>query len=151
MGVMDVDTQLESQIAQWRGYVSGHRVIAPSDVDELEEHLREQVSDLSTAGLTSSEAFLVAVGRMGSVDDISREFAREHSDRLWKQLVLVSADPDGGARRRPRELGVVLALAVAAGPVVKAGADWLPEQVLVRSLSILVLRSSLRTSRGSGA
>lgn len=136
---MDTDAQLESQIAQWRGYVSGHRVISPADVDELEEHLREQVSELSTAGLTSSEAFLVAVGRMGSVDDISREFAREHSDRLWKQLVLVSADPDGGARRRPRELGVVLALAVAAGLVVKAGAEWLPEQVLVRSLSILVL------------
>jgi hypothetical protein len=29
---------------------------------------------------------------MGSVDELSREFAREHSERLWKQLVLTSDD-----------------------------------------------------------
>ena len=42
---------------------------------------------LTQAGLTEDEAFLVAVKRMGSLDAISREFAREHSERLWKQLV----------------------------------------------------------------
>ncbi|MFD6896398.1 permease prefix domain 1-containing protein [Rhodococcus sp. NPDC060086] len=136
---MAIDAQLESQIAQWRGYVSGHRVISPADVDEMEGHLRDQVSDLSTAGLTAGEAFLVAVGRMGSVDAISREFAREHSERLWKQLVLVSADSDTDATRRPREFGMVLALAVGAGLAVKAALEWLPEPVLVRSLSIVIL------------
>jgi hypothetical protein len=34
----------------------------------------------------------VAVKRMGNLDALSREFAREHSDRLWKQLVLVPSD-----------------------------------------------------------
>lgn len=136
---MDTDAQLESQIAQWRGYVAGHRVISSADVDEMEGHLRDQVSDLSSAGLTASEAFLVAVGRMGSVDAISREFAREHSDRLWKQLVLVRDDPDAETTRRPRELGVVLGLAVAAGLAVKAGLEWVPERILTRNAGLLVL------------
>ncbi len=59
---------------------------------ELEDHLREQVTMLVDAGLATDEAFLVAVKRMGDLDSLSREFAREHSDRLWKQLVVSSSD-----------------------------------------------------------
>ena len=50
------------------------------------------MSALTQAGLTEDEAFLVAVKRMGSLDAISREFAREHSEQLWKQLVIVPED-----------------------------------------------------------
>ena len=39
---------------------------------------------LLDAGLTADEAFLVAVKRMGDLDELSREFAREYSERLWK-------------------------------------------------------------------
>ena len=39
-------------------------------------------------GLSRDEAFLVAVMRMGNLDEVSKEFARAHSDRLWKQLAL---------------------------------------------------------------
>ena len=38
---------------------------------------------------------------MGSLDELSREFAREHSERLWKQLVL----PGGAGRPPPRAPG----------------------------------------------
>ncbi|HEY5854523.1 MAG TPA: permease prefix domain 1-containing protein [Aldersonia sp.] len=136
---MDTDSELESQIDQWRGYVRCHRVISPTDIDEMEGHLRDQVSDLSEAGLTASEAFLVAVKRMGNLDAISREFAREHSERLWKQLMLMPAAPGADTARSRRELSVVLALAVGAGLAVKAGLEWLPEQVLVREISLFVL------------
>ena len=57
------------------------------DVEELEGHLRDQLAALTEAGLAAEEAFLVAVKRMGSLDALSREFARAHSERLWKQLV----------------------------------------------------------------
>jgi tRNA(Ser,Leu) C12 N-acetylase TAN1 len=50
-----------------------------------EDHLREQIAALVDRGLTTDEAFLVAVKRMGDLDALSREFAREHSDRLWKR------------------------------------------------------------------
>ncbi|MGX7730150.1 permease prefix domain 1-containing protein [Rhodococcus sp. 2H158] len=135
---MDTDAALESQIGQWRGYVERRRAISAADADEMEDHLRDQISDLSAAGLGADEAFLVAVKRMGSVDDISREFAREHSDRLWKQLVLMPA-PDDGGTRPTRELFVVLALAVGAAVLLKAGLATLDEDVVVRNVSVLVL------------
>ncbi|WP_150250035.1 permease prefix domain 1-containing protein [Nocardiopsis deserti] len=111
---------LEEQIDQWRGFVRRRRAISPSDIEEMEDHLREQIADLGANGLDDEEAFLVAVRRMGNLDEVSREFAREHSHRLWKQLVLVpEADEGAGGLTRWRELGVVLAFAVGAGLAVK--------------------------------
>src|SRR5680860_227957 len=83
---------VESQIAAWRAYVAKAPAVNGRDVDELEGHLRDQIAELDAAGLTADEAFLVAVKRMGDLDTLSREFAREHSGRLWKQLVLGSED-----------------------------------------------------------
>src|SRR5689334_9000208 len=83
---------VESQIAEWRTFVVGSPAVNGHDVDELEDHLRHQIAELNAAGLADDEAFLVAVKRMGSLDAISREFAREHSGRLWKQLMLTGED-----------------------------------------------------------
>lgn len=78
---------VESQIAEWRTFVADAPAVDGHDVDELEDHLRHQIAELNAAGLTDDEAFLVAVKRLGDLDAVSREFAREHSDRLWKQLL----------------------------------------------------------------
>lgn len=138
---MGAPERLETQIDQWRGYVRRHRAIAASDVDEMEDHLRTQVDDLTATGLDTDEAFLVAVKRMGRLDDVSREFAREHSDRLWKQLVLVPADgaaPAGATRWR--ELAVVLLLALGAGLALKVGiATIADEWTLTRDAGLLVV------------
>ena len=83
---------VESQIAEWRAYVANAPAVNGQDVDELEDHLRHQIAELTEAGLTPDEGFLVAVKRMGDLDALSREFAREHSGRLWKQLVLAGGD-----------------------------------------------------------
>jgi hypothetical protein len=83
---------VEEQIAEWRAYVAKAPAVEDRDVDELEAHLRDQIAELDAANLTADEAFLVAVKRMGDLDSLSREFAREHSDRLWKQLVLSGDD-----------------------------------------------------------
>ncbi|PFG43412.1 hypothetical protein ATJ88_2108 [Isoptericola jiangsuensis] len=137
---MDEPTALDAQVARWRDYVSRHRAIAPADVDEMADHLRERIDDLRAAGLDDEEAFLVAVKRMGSLDAVSREFAREHSERLWKQLVLVPA-PGADDRRAPawRELGVVLALGVGAGTAVKVGATTLADDTFATNVAFLVL------------
>jgi hypothetical protein len=78
---------VEPQIAEWREYVANAAAVNGHDVDELEDHLRQQIVELSAAGLADDEAFLVAVKRMGELDALSREYAREHSGRLWKQLL----------------------------------------------------------------
>lgn len=83
----DLDPRIEDQISTWRAYVSRPEAIDGRDVDELEDHLRGQIDRLEASGLDGDEAFLVAVKRLGGLDDLSREFAREHSERLWKQLM----------------------------------------------------------------
>ncbi|MFD1811896.1 permease prefix domain 1-containing protein [Rhodococcus gannanensis] len=137
---MMTDLALESQIGRWRGYVERHRVISTADVDEMEDHLRGRISDLVASGLADDEAFLVAVKRMGSVDAISREFAREHSERLWKQLVLVPSEQGERTRAPRRELGVVLALAVCAGAVLEVALrSGLDDGAFARNAAVLVL------------
>ncbi|MEU4552129.1 permease prefix domain 1-containing protein [Micromonospora violae] len=119
----DGPEELEAQFEQWRRYVLRRRELQAVDADELEDHLRGSVDELVAAGLSPDEAFLVAVKRMGSLDDLSREFAREHSERLWKQLVL-TGDPDspvGGTRSR-RDLWVMLGCAAGALASVKVPA-----------------------------
>lgn len=118
MSTADPSRSLEEQIEQWRTYIRRRRAIESVDIDELEDHLREQVGGLTKAGLATDEAFLVAVKRMGQLDALSREFAREHSDRLWKQLVVCSGSDESGAHARTDSV-VVLLLAVAAAALVK--------------------------------
>src|SRR3712207_9227516 len=90
---------VESQIAEWRAYVAHAPGVNGHDVDELEDHLRHQIVELTAVGLTADEGFLVAVKRMGDLDALSREFAREHSGRLWKQLIL-RGDAERSEERR---------------------------------------------------
>jgi hypothetical protein len=115
------DRPLEEQIAQWRAYLRRRQEIHGPDVEELEGHLRDQLVALTEVGLAGDEAFLVAVKRMGSLDALSREFARAHSERLWKQLV-IAPDADESAKTSYTETLVVLGLAVAAALAIKVPA-----------------------------
>ncbi|MEX2550681.1 MAG: permease prefix domain 1-containing protein [Nitriliruptoraceae bacterium] len=107
---------LEARIAGWRTYVTRDAAVGHPDVEELETHLRDQIDELIVAGLSAQESFLVAVGRLGSIDALSREFAREPSGRLWKQLVL---SDDGEQERGQSGWLPALAFAVAAATAVQ--------------------------------
>ena len=123
MTAQDGQEELEAQFEQWRQYVLRRRELQPFDADELEDHLRGSVDELVAAGLSPDEAFLVAVKRMGSLDDLSREFAREHSERLWKQLVLTAdtGSPVADTRSR-RDLWAMVTCAAGAVASVKVPA-----------------------------
>jgi hypothetical protein len=112
-----MDPRIEAQIGEWKTYLLRRRTIHNVDVDELEDHLRSEISDLGAAGLSGDESFLVAIKRIGSVSELSREFARERSSRLWKQLVLAGDT----VRERSEYAGllVTLGFAVAAALVFK--------------------------------
>ena len=131
---------LETQIAEWRRYVADAPALNGHDVDELEDHLRHQIAELNVAGLTDDEAFLVAVKRMGDLDAVSREFAREHSDRLWKQLL----GPAEEASPAPSGWLEALVFAVAAAVVIELArlAAGFPDEKptwFARNLSLFVL------------
>ncbi len=105
---------VEDSIGQWRAAILRGGAVTASDADELEGHLREQIADLENVGLTGEEAFLVSVRRLGEVDRLTAEFARVHSDRLWKQLSLAQAEPQGR-----RSVAVMLGFAVATALLVQ--------------------------------
>ena len=132
---------LESQIAEWRAYVASAPAVNGHDVDELEDHLRHQIADLTEAGLTADEGFLVAVKRMGDFDAISREFAREHSGRLWKQLVLAGDDGTTHAASAWVEAFVFAAAAAVAIQVARLAAGFPDEEPawFARNLGLFVL------------
>src|SRR5262245_49636451 len=132
---------VESQITEWRAYVVGAPGGNGRDVRGVGGHLWRQDAELNTAGLTPDEAFLVAVKRIGDVDALSREFAREHSGRLWKQLVLgddeVPARAAGGWLE-PLVFAVAAAVAV---QIARLAADF-PHEVpswLARNITLFVL------------
>ena len=81
-------------------------------------------TDSQDRGRSSARRKTEAVLRLlrgEDLDTLSREFAREHSDRLWKQLVLVPSD--SGELRAPGRKDAILAfcLAVAAAVLIKEG------------------------------
>ncbi|MBT8397748.1 MAG: DUF4153 domain-containing protein [Gemmatimonadetes bacterium] len=134
---------LEERIVEWRAFVSRRQAIHAADVDELEDHLRTQVADLQASGLDEEEAFLIAVKRIGDLDTLSQEYAREYSERLWKRLVVT---PGTSRSEWNREATVAVGLAVAAGVSIKTpelfGISWDGEMdtiFYVRNLSFFVL------------
>jgi hypothetical protein len=132
---------VESQIAEWRASVAKAPAVNGRDVDELEAHLRDQIAELDAAGLTADEAFLVAVKRMGDLDTLSREFAREHRGRLWKQLVLGGEDEPARPSSGWFE-ALVFALAAAVAIQVARLAAQFPEEEpgwLLRNIGLFVL------------
>ena len=137
---------LEEQIDRWREYLRRRQAIHVVDVSELEDHLREQISGLVDAGLDTDEAFLVAMKRMGNLDALSREFAREHSDRLWKHLVIFPSENGAPRARAKNNALVAFGFAVAAAVAIKIpalfgiGWDQDPEIIFyLRNISLFVL------------
>ena len=131
---------LESEIAEWRAFVGQGPAVDGRDVEELEDHLRDQITDLVAAGLAADEAFLIAVKRMGGLDELSREFAHEHSGRLWRQLVLSRGDEQQSDSR----WGEALLFAVAAAVTIQVArlATGFPGEEswwLLRNASLLVM------------
>lgn len=143
MTPQDHAASLEEQIAQWRSYLRRRQAIHAVDIAELEDHLRAQVEGLVDSGLAPDEAFFVAVKRIGALDALSREFALEHSERLWKQLVVLSPDGPEPVIRQRTEAFVAFGLAVLAGVLIKLptlfGLDLDTDTVFARNLSLFIL------------
>jgi hypothetical protein len=133
--------QLESEIAEWRAFVAQGPAVDGRDVEELEAHLRDQIADLDAAGLAPDEAFLVAVKRMGRLDELSREFAREHSGRLWSQLVISGGGEEQQTDRRWHEALVFAVAAAVAIQVARLAAGFPSEERswLLRNASLFVM------------
>jgi hypothetical protein len=133
--------QVELEIAEWRAFIGQDPALDGRDVEELETHLRDQIADLTTVGLAPDEAFLVAIKRMGKLEELSREFASEQSGRLWRQSVIADGGEQEQADSRWLEALVFAVAAAATIQVARLAAGFPTEQAswLTLNASLFVL------------
>lgn len=76
---------IETEIADWRRQMAATG-LTPEVLDELEEHLREDIDRQVKSGTPPAEAFLLARRRLGTPRDVGDEFARIRSPGLFATL-----------------------------------------------------------------
>jgi len=69
-------SELEKQISEWRRQMLAAGIKAPTPLDELEVHLREEISRAAEAGADPQAAFAMAAARIGSADGLNSEFKK---------------------------------------------------------------------------
>ena len=85
---------LEQAISNWRTHMLVAGIKTPVPLDELENHLREEIERQTKSGLSETEAFKAAVQQIGAAQVIQNEFRKVEAikeDRRWQlvQIMLV--------------------------------------------------------------
>ena len=104
----------EEKIDEWRDFCLSSGSISPSDMQELEDYLRQEVQDLTAMGLSEEEAFLIGVKRMEDLPSFSEAFRKANTHNLWKTLLSEPVDIEE-RRDRARDLILPIVLAISAG------------------------------------
>lgn len=81
-------SNVEKQIEQWRAGMAESETLGGSTVEELENHLREQMGDLKASGLSDEEAFLITRRRLGETEVLAAEFAKVNPSRRFTNRLL---------------------------------------------------------------
>ena len=67
---------LNQEITKWRDNLAQSETLCESDIDELENHLHEEIEHLTTLKLSEEEAFRIAAHRLGDTGSLAGEFAK---------------------------------------------------------------------------
>jgi hypothetical protein len=79
---------LEGQFEQWRRQFMRQEAMRASDIEELEQHVRDSMPVLISAGLSVEEAFIIATRRVGAPISLGREFGKVNGRHVWSRRVL---------------------------------------------------------------
>ena len=74
-----------NRIDAWKRDVLRGDAITPTQADELEDHLRDEMNRLGAAGLSDAETFVIARMRIGSADEVEAEYAKCNPMRVWQR------------------------------------------------------------------
>jgi hypothetical protein len=80
---------LEQLITEWRKTMGTAPNVSSQTLDELENHLRENVNQLVRAGMTEAEAFERAVTQLGSAPAMASEFQKLNQS-TWLPVKVVA-------------------------------------------------------------
>lgn len=81
----------EAAIRGWRRTLLASGTLRAEDVDELEDHLRQEIERLSAlarpgdAALSSEEVFVLATRRLGRTEALAEEFAKADPGAAWRR------------------------------------------------------------------
>ncbi len=132
---------VEAEIAAWRAAIQKASQLEDETIQELEDHLRDEIDSLKQAGLREDEALIIGMRRFGNSREIAHDLADIDSDKLWRQFFEADAshNPIG-----PREIAWVIGAALMAAlfgkvPMLFGVAMQEPElEVYARNLSLFV-------------
>src|SRR5262245_30070697 len=79
---------LEQLIAEWRQTMTTARNVPSETLNELENHLRENVHQLVQSGMAEAEAFQRAIVQLGPAPAIASEF-RKLNQSTWLPVQVV--------------------------------------------------------------
>jgi len=108
---------VDHEIAMWRAALKKEGHLPDDDLQELEDHLRDELEALRATGLEEDEALLIAMKRMGDGIKLSRELARVDSDKVWMQFFERDRRDDRAAGREAVWVVGAAILAAALGKV----------------------------------
>ncbi len=80
---------LERGILEWRKRFAHGGIYSAAALDELEDHLREEIEQQIRAGATEESAYHAAVARMGPTDALKTEFAKLKEKEGWSKLLRI--------------------------------------------------------------
>ncbi len=76
---------LDTAIASWRATLTYNRTFTADDLDELEQHVRDQVTALGREGVPAKEAFRQTLGEMGSYGEAEAEYRKVYWGKLRRR------------------------------------------------------------------
>lgn len=136
-----MDFDIEHQIGLWRAALSRESRLPSEDVQELEDHLRDEVDSLRAAGLADDEALLVAIKRMGDCHEVARQLAVVDADRMWRQFFEEQPAPVSPGRELIWVVVAALAAAVLGKVPLLFGVSLLGSgfEIYLRNLALYVV------------
>lgn len=76
---------LTQAVSLWRQEMTSAAGILPHEARELETHLFASIEALGRLGLPEDEAFWLARRRLGSAEQLEKEFLKGEPSRFWRQ------------------------------------------------------------------
>ena len=83
---------LDTALASWRHALKNERALSPEDLDELEQHIRDQVQWLIHDGLDQEAAYRQAIQEMGALPRIQQAYKevlwrkKAHRNEMWDEV-----------------------------------------------------------------
>lgn len=89
--VKDLMFDLETEIAKWRQQMLAAGVETPVPLDELENHLRDQMEQQMRTGLSGRQAFDMAAKEIGGANALTTEFGKIRMTTIGRFMIQTTA------------------------------------------------------------